>query len=158
MSENLEVTGIPYEELMIPRYYLASATIGNTTKTAKFSITLCPMGVEVEEPDWEETDEEFLLVSEDGNYEYTVYSPDEEVVLKVIPLDTSGILSSLWDEEQKMYAEYAAGVLMKYNAGTNNRVLEGQKLIQQEAKEEAQKIRDDANNEAKERRGEIQKS
>lgn len=90
MSEKLEVTGIPYEEMMIPRYYLASATIGNTTKTSKFSITLCPMGVEVEEPDWAETDEEFLLVSEDGNYEYTVYSPDEEVVLKVIPLDTSG--------------------------------------------------------------------
>ncbi len=45
----------------------------------------------------------------------------------------------LTDEEQKLYAEYAAGVLMKYNAGTNNRVLEGQKLIQQEAKEEAQR-------------------
>ena len=45
----------------------------------------------------------------------------------------------LTDEEQKLYAEYAAGVLMKYNAGTNNRVLDGQKLIQQEAKEEAQR-------------------
>ena len=50
-----------------------------------------------------ETDEEFMLVSEDGNYEYTTYSPEEEIVLKVTPLDTSGILSSLWDEEQKMY-------------------------------------------------------
>lgn len=42
-------------------------------------------------------------------------------------------------EEQKMYAEYAAGVLMKYNAGTNMRVLEGQKLIYTEEKEEAKR-------------------
>ena len=47
-------------------------------------------------------------------------------------------IQNLTDEEQKMYAEYAAGVLMKYNAGSNNRVLKGQKLIQVEAKEEAQ--------------------
>lgn len=43
----------------------------------------------------------------------------------------------LTESEQKMYAEYAAGALMKYNAGTNMRVLEGQKLINQEAKEQA---------------------
>lgn len=45
----------------------------------------------------------------------------------------------LTESEQKMYAEYAAGALMKYNAGTNMRVLEGQKLINQEAKEQAAK-------------------
>ena len=45
----------------------------------------------------------------------------------------------LTQEEQKMYAEYAAGVLMKYNAGSNNRVLTGQKLVQVEAKEKAQR-------------------
>ena len=38
----------------------------------------------------------------------------------------------LTESEQMMYAEYAAGVLMKYNAGSNMRVLEGQKLINQE--------------------------
>ena len=43
----------------------------------------------------------------------------------------------LTEGEQKMYAEYAAGVLMKYNAGSNMRVLEGQKLINQEMKEQA---------------------
>lgn len=43
----------------------------------------------------------------------------------------------LTDSEQKMYAEYAAGVLMKYNAGSNMRVLEGQTLVYQEEKEEA---------------------
>lgn len=43
----------------------------------------------------------------------------------------------LTESEQKMYAEYAAGVLMKYNAGSNVRVLEGQKLIDQEIKEQA---------------------
>ena len=45
----------------------------------------------------------------------------------------------LTQEEQRMYAEYAAGVLMKYNAGSNNRVLTGQKLVQVEAKEKAQR-------------------
>lgn len=45
----------------------------------------------------------------------------------------------LTESEQKMYAEYAAGVLMKYNAGSNMRVLEGQTLIDQEAKEQAAK-------------------
>lgn len=43
----------------------------------------------------------------------------------------------LTESEQMMYAEYAAGVLMKYNAGSNMRVLEGQKLINQEKKEQA---------------------
>ena len=43
----------------------------------------------------------------------------------------------LTESEQNMYAEYAAGVLMKYNAGSNVRVLEGQKLIDQEIKEQA---------------------
>ena len=43
----------------------------------------------------------------------------------------------LTGSEQMMYAEYAAGVLMKYNAGSNMRVLEGQKLINQEKKEQA---------------------
>ena len=43
----------------------------------------------------------------------------------------------LTGSEQMMYAEYAAGVLMKYNAGSNMRVLEGQQLINQEKKEQA---------------------
>ena len=45
----------------------------------------------------------------------------------------------LTENEQKVYAEYAAGVLMKYNAGTDMRILEGQTLIDQEAKEQAEK-------------------
>lgn len=49
----------------------------------------------------------------------------------------------LTEGEQKMYAEYAAGVLMKYNAGSNMRVLEGKTLINQEAKEQAQKEREE---------------
>lgn len=66
-------------------------------------------------------------------------SKKEEIVeepIEVVAAEEVNMFG-LTDEEQKMYAEYAAGVLMKYNAGTNNRVLEGQKLIQQEAKEEA---------------------
>ena len=61
----------------------------------------------------------------------------KEEVVEVIAETEEVNMFGLTDEEQKMYAEYAAGVLMKYNAGTNNRVLEGQKLVQQEAKEAA---------------------
>lgn len=42
-------------------------------------------------------------------------------------------------EQQQMYAEYAAGVLMKYNAGTNMRVLEGRQLVRAEEEENAKK-------------------
>ena len=42
-------------------------------------------------------------------------------------------------EEQQMCAEYAAGVLMKYNAGSNMRVLEGKKLEIQKAEEQKKK-------------------
>lgn len=101
MGEKLEITGIPYEEMMIPRYYLVAATVEDTTRTAIFSVTLQPMGVEVEEPT--ELEDDFVLVSEDGNYEYTVYSPEEEVVLKANLIDTSGILWDLWDEEMQMH-------------------------------------------------------
>lgn len=43
--------------------------------------------------------------------------------------------------EQKMYAQYAAGTLMKYSAGSNMRILEGQVLINREAKEKAERER-----------------
>ena len=48
MGEKLEITGIPYEEMMIPRYYRASAMIGNTVKSVVFKVMLVPMGIEVE--------------------------------------------------------------------------------------------------------------
>lgn len=47
--------------------------------------------------------------------------------------------SGLTEAQQQMYAEYAAGVLMKYNAGTNMRVLEGQQLVREEEEENARK-------------------
>lgn len=63
----------------------------------------------------------------------------EEAVVEVeVEVETEEEnMFGLTEDEQKMYAEYAAGVLMKYNAGTNMRVLEGQTLRNQEAKEEA---------------------
>ena len=69
----------------------------------------------------------------------TACDKKEEIVEEAVEVvETEEVnMFGLTGEEQKMYAEYAAGVLMKYNAGTNNRVLEGQKLIQQEAKEDA---------------------
>ena len=54
----------------------------------------------------------------------------------------------LTDREQKMYAEYAAGVLMKYNAGSNMRVLEGQKLINETAKEEEKRLQEEKRQQA----------
>lgn len=62
----------------------------------------------------------------------------KEDTVAEIEVETEEVnMFGLTDEEQKMYAEYAAGVLMKYNAGSNMRVLEGQTLRNQEAKEEA---------------------
>lgn len=63
---------------------------------------------------------------------------EEEVVAEPIVEEEKNMFG-LTDSEQKMYAEYAAGVLMKYNAGSNMRVLEGQTLVYQEEKEEAAK-------------------
>lgn len=62
---------------------------------------------------------------------------EEEIVTETVIETEEKNMFGLTDSEQKMYAEYAAGVLMKYNAGSNMRVLEGQTLAKQEAKEEA---------------------
>ena len=62
---------------------------------------------------------------------------ETEVIVEVETEEEN--MFGLTESEQKMYAEYAAGALMKYNAGTNMRVLEGQTLINQEAKEQAAK-------------------
>ena len=61
---------------------------------------------------------------------------EEEVVTVEVETEEENMFG-LTEDEQKMYAEYAAGVLMKYNAGSNMPVLEGQTLRNQEAKEEA---------------------
>ena len=45
----------------------------------------------------------------------------------------------LEDEEQLVIAEYAAGVLMEYNAGSNMRILEGQELVREETIENKKK-------------------
>ena len=60
----------------------------------------------------------------------------EEAVIEVETETEEVNMFGLTEDEQKMYAEYAAGILMKYNAGSNMRVLEGQNLRNQEAKEE----------------------
>lgn len=62
---------------------------------------------------------------------------EEEIVAETVIETEEENMFGLTESEQKMYAEYAAGVLMKYNAGSNMRILEGQTLAKQEAKEEA---------------------
>lgn len=52
-------------------------------------------------------------------------------------------LAAIEEAQNKIIAEYAAGVLMKYNAGTNSRVLEGQKLLVEEKKEDAKKLQEE---------------
>ena len=61
---------------------------------------------------------------------------NKEEAQTVTEVEEEGIFG-FTESEQKVYAEYAAGVLMKYNTGTDMRVLEGRKLIDQEAKEQA---------------------
>ena len=60
----------------------------------------------------------------------------EEVNARIV-VEEERNMFGLTEGEQKIYAEYAAGVLMKYNAGSNMRVLEGRELVNQEAKEQA---------------------
>ena len=64
---------------------------------------------------------------------------DEVAMQQVIEEERN--MFGLTESEQKMYAEYAAGTLMKYSAGSNMRILEGKALINQEAKEKAEKER-----------------
>lgn len=63
----------------------------------------------------------------------------EEAVVETAVVETEENMFGLTESEQRMYAEYAAGVLMKYNAGSNMRILEGKTLIDQEAKEQEAK-------------------
>lgn len=74
MGDSLEVSGIAYDEMLLPRYYLVNAMVKNTVKSKVFSVTLCPMGVEYEEEEEAQGGEEhFYVVSSDGWYEYEVF-------------------------------------------------------------------------------------
>lgn len=46
---------------------------------------------------------------------------------------------ALEEKNNKIIAEYAAGILMKYNSGSNTRVLDGYKLVVAEEKEKARR-------------------
>ena len=63
----------------------------------------------------------------------------EAVVTETVIETEEKNIFGLTESEQRMYAEYAAGALMKYNAGSNMRILEGKTLINQEAEEQAAK-------------------
>lgn len=52
-------------------------------------------------------------------------------------------LAAIEEQQNKIIAEYAAGVLMKYNAGSNSRVLRGEKLLIEEAKEEVKRAQEE---------------
>ncbi len=52
--------GIPYEEMLVPRYYRCDAKLGNTTRSVLFSVTLCPMGIEDDGED-EVVEEEYVF-------------------------------------------------------------------------------------------------
>jgi len=71
--------------------------------------------------------------TENGDVVVETQTPEE--------IDETGFGITL--EEQRLCAEYAAGVLMKYNAGSNMRVLEGKKLVQMDAKEQAKKAQEE---------------
>lgn len=47
--------------------------------------------------------------------------------------------AALEAEQNKLIAEYAAGILMKYNSGSNTRVLDGYKLVAAEEADQAKK-------------------
>lgn len=78
----------------------------------------------------------FLLIMCAASLMFVGCNKKETEVVTGIEIEEENMFG-LTESEQKMYAEYAAGVLMKYNAGSNMRILEGQKLIDQEMKEQA---------------------
>ncbi len=43
-GESLTIESIPYEEMLVPRYYVVKAMIGNTIRDAIFKVTLIPTG------------------------------------------------------------------------------------------------------------------
>lgn len=49
---------------------------------------------------------------------------------------------TLTEQDQQLVTEYAVSVLMKYNAGSNMRVLSGQELLQAETEEQARQDRE----------------
>ena len=79
----------------------------------------------------------FLLIICAASLMFVGCNKKETEVVTGIEIEEENMFG-LTESEQKMYAEYAAGVLMKYNAGSNMRILEGQKLIDQEMKEHIQ--------------------
>jgi len=84
----------------------------------------------------------FALTLTGCNKEENIQNQNQVVVTETPEeIDETGFGITL--EEQRMCAEYAAGVLMKYNAGSNMRVLEGMKLQNMEAKEQAQKAQEE---------------
>lgn len=49
-GEQVTVGPIPQDEMLNTKYYRCDAGIGNTVKSIIFSVTLCPMGIEYENP------------------------------------------------------------------------------------------------------------
>ena len=78
MGDTLTVTaGIPADEMLETRYYRADACIGNTVKSVVFSVTLCPMGVEGEDPAVPD-----FKIEAVGDTEVRLYEADKAFTLK----------------------------------------------------------------------------
>ena len=78
MGDSLTVSaGIPNDEMLETRYYRADACIGNTVKSVVFSVTLCPMGVEGEDPAVPD-----FKIEAVGDTEVQLYESDKAFTLK----------------------------------------------------------------------------
>lgn len=73
---------------------------------------------------------------------------EEEPIVTVEIEEEEVNMFGLTETEQKIYAEYAAGVLMKYNAGSNMRILEGRKLEKEMTEEEAKRQQEEKRQQA----------
>ena len=98
------INGIPSEEMMIPRYYRCDAVIGARWQSVIFKVMLCPMGVEVDNP------EETFKIVPVGETEVQLYEADTIFGLKVDVTDNGGVLADYrWyrcDENGNMLSEY----------------------------------------------------
>ncbi|MBE6659007.1 MAG: S-layer homology domain-containing protein [Ruminococcaceae bacterium] len=103
-TNTLTIDDMTYDEMMVPRYYRCMAQAGDTMKYTVYSVTLYPMGVEVED------EMELIPV---GDLEVHVYDPEATVTLQAEVINAGDNYADYqWyrcDEDGNILKEYNYG-------------------------------------------------
>ena len=103
-TNTLTIDDMTYDEMMIPRYYRCMAQAGDTMKYIVYSVTLYPMGVEVED--------EMELVPV-GDQEVNVYDPEATVTLQAEVINAG----DRYADYQWYRCDEDGNILKEYNYG-----------------------------------------